>query len=148
MNLKTQSKLKILLVTNGLHQKSGTYTVLKNICPKLMQNHEVTILTNQGDFDVECTKLIQLNAESLPFPQYFYQPKLRHLLKSGLFDDYDIIHAFEYPLFTTDYLTIKKKIFETPLIISPHGTIHQFTNFPFNIMKKIHNKIMLRYIDK
>ena len=147
MNLKTQSKLKILLVTNGLHQKSGTYTVLKNICPKLMQNHEVTILTNQGDIDIECTKLIQLNAESLPFPQYFYQPKLRHLLKSGLFDDYDIIHAFEYPLFTTDYLTINKKIFETPLIISPHGTIHQFTNFPFNIMKKIHNKIMLRYID-
>ena len=141
------SKLKLLFVTNGIHQKSGTYTVLKNICPKLMQNHEVTILTNQGEIDVECTKLIQLNAKSLPFPQYFYQPKLRNLVKSGLFDDYDIIHAFEYPLFTTDYLTIKKKIFETPLIISPHGTIHQFTTFPFSIMKKIHNKIMLRYID-
>ena len=69
------SKLKLLFVTNGIHQKSGTYTVLKNICPKLMQNHEVTILTNQGEIDVECTKLIQLNAKSLPFPQYFYQPK-------------------------------------------------------------------------
>jgi len=139
--------LKILLVTNGLHQKTGTYTVLKNICPKLLENHEVTILTNQGDIDVECTKLIQLNLRSLPFPQYFYEPKLRNLIKSNFMAEFDIIHAFEYPLFATDYLTIKKKSFSPPLIISSHGSIHQFGSFPFNIMKKIHNKIMFNFFD-
>jgi len=139
--------MKLLFVTNGLHQKTGTYTVLKNICPKLLQNHEVTILTNQGDIDVECTKLIQLNAQLLPFPQYFYQSKLKNLVKSGFMNDYDIIHVFEYPLFATDYLTIKKKLFSPPLILSPHGSIHQFGNFPFNLMKKIHNKIMFKFID-
>jgi glycosyltransferase involved in cell wall biosynthesis len=141
------SLLKILLVTNGIQQKSGTYTVLKNICPKLLENHEVTILTNQGDVDIACTKLIQLDAKLLPFPQYFYQPKLKNLLKSGVLNDYDIIHIFEYPLFAADYLTIKKKLFLPPLIISSHGSIHQFNSFPYNFMKKIHNKIMFRFID-
>jgi len=139
--------LKLLFVTNGLHQKTGTYTVLKNICPKLLENHEVTILTNQGDIDVKCTKLIQLNTNFLPFPQYFYESKLKNLVKSGFMNNYDIIHAFEYPLFATDYLTIKKKLFSPPLIISPHGSIHQFGSFPLNVMKKIHNKIMFNFFD-
>ena len=141
------SILKLLFVTNGLHQKTGTYTVLKNICPKLLENHEVTILTNQGDIDVKCTKLIQLNTNFLPFPQYFYESKLKNLVKSGFMNNYDIIHAFEYPLFATDYLTIKKKLFSPPLIISPHGSIHQFGSFPLNVMKKIHNKIMFNFFD-
>ncbi len=139
--------MKLLFVTNGLHQKTGTYTVLKNICPKLLQNHEVTILTNKGDIDVECTKLIQLNTSFLPFPQYFFESKLKNLVKSGFMDNYDIIHAFEYPLFATDYLTIKKKMFTPPLIISPHGSIHQFSSFPLNIMKKLHNKIMFNFFN-
>jgi glycosyltransferase involved in cell wall biosynthesis len=139
--------LKLLFVTNGLHQKTGTYTVLKNICPKLLQNHEVTILTNKGNIDVECTKLIQLNTSFLPFPQYFFESKLKNLVKSGFMDNYDIIHAFEYPLFATDYLTIKKKSFSPPLIISPHGSIHQFGSFPLNVMKKLHNKIMFHFFN-
>ncbi len=139
--------MKLLFVTNGLHQKTGTYTVLKNICPKLLQNHEVTILTNKGDIDVECTKLIQLNTSFLPFPQYFFESKLKNLVKSGFMNKYDIIHAFEYPLFATDYLTIKKKMFTPPLIISPHGSIHQFSSFPLNIMKKLHNKIMFNFFN-
>ncbi len=139
--------MKLLFVTNGLHQKTGTYTVLKNICPKLLQNHEVTILTNKGDIDVECTKLIQLNTSFLPFPQYFFESKLKNLVKSGFMDNYDIIHAFEYPLFATDYLTIKKKLFSPPLIISPHGSIHQFGSFPLNVMKKLHNKIMFNFFN-
>jgi glycosyltransferase involved in cell wall biosynthesis len=138
--------LKLLLVTNGIQQKSGTYTVLKNICPRLLKNHEITILTNNGDVDIPCTKLIQLDSKIIPFPEYFYQPKLKNLMKSRFFDDYDIIHLFEYPLFTTDYITIKKNLFSPPLIISSHGSIHQFGKFPYNIMKKIHNKIMFRYI--
>lgn len=137
--------MKILFVTNGLHQKTGTYTVLKNICPKLLKNHEVTIITNQGDIDVKCTKLIQLQTNFLPFPQYFYESKLKDLVKSGFMNEFDIIHAFEYPLFATDYLTINKKSFFPPLIISPHGSIHQFGNFPLNVMKKIHNKIMFKF---
>lgn len=80
--------MKLLFVTNGLHQKTGTYTVLKNICPRLLENHEVTILTNQGDVDIECTKLIQLDAQFFPFPQYFYQSKLKNLVKSGIMNDY------------------------------------------------------------
>jgi glycosyltransferase involved in cell wall biosynthesis len=141
------SKLKLLFVTNGIHQKTGTYMVLKNICPKLLKNHEITIITNQKDVDIECTKLIQLKTQFLPFPQYYYQSELRGLVKSGIMENYDIIHVFEYPLFATDYLTINKKKFSTPLIISPHGSIHQFGKFPNNLMKKIHNKIMFKFID-
>ncbi len=61
------------------------------------------------------------------------------------FDHYDIIHIFEYPLHITDYLTRKKHQINTPIIISLHGTLHQFNKFPFNMLKKVHDSFMLNF---
>jgi len=138
--------LKILFTSTGIHQKAGTYTVLKNISPILSKDHDVTILTNESNVDIECTNLIKLESSSLPFPSYFNLPEFKKLVKNGFLEQFDIIHAFEYPIFLTDYLSKKKSTFNSPLIISAHGSIHQFAGFPNNILKKIHNKLMKKYI--
>ena len=52
---------------------------------------------------------------------------------------------FDYPLHVTDYLTRKKYQINTPIIISLHGTLHQFNKFPFNILKKVHDSFMLNF---
>jgi len=136
--------MKILITTNTIQDKTGTYVVLKNIIPYLMKNNEVTILTNQCDVDLKYNKLVQLPTSNI-FSQYYFTSGLSKLLRDGFFNDFDIIHAFEYPLYTTDFLTLKKSQFNAPLLISPHGSLHEFNSFPLNYLKKIHNYFMLRY---
>ncbi len=136
--------MKILITTNTIQDKTGTYVVLKNIIPYLMEKNEVTILTNQCDVDIKCDKLVQLSTSKI-FPQYYFTLGLSKLLHDGFFNDFDIIHAFEYPLYTTDFLTLKKSQFNAPLVISPHGSLSEFNSFPLNYLKKIHNYFMLRY---
>lgn len=136
--------MKILITTNTIENKTGTYIVLKNIIPYLMKNHQVTILTNQCDVDIKYNKLIQLKTSKI-FPQYYFMSDLNKLLHDDFFNDFDIIHAFEYPLHVTDFLTLKKNQIHPPLLISPHGSLHEFNAFPLNYLKKIHNTFMLRY---
>jgi glycosyltransferase involved in cell wall biosynthesis len=136
--------MKILITTNTIPDKTGTYVVLKNVIPYLMKNNEVTILTNQCDVDIKCDKLVQLSTSNI-FSQYYFTSGLSKLLHDGFFNDFDIIHAFEYPLYTTDFLTLKKSQFNAPLLISPHGSLHEFNSFPLNYLKRIHNYFMLRY---
>jgi len=139
--------MKILIVTTGIQNKTGTYVVLKNIIPFLRKNNDVTILTNSGDVDIECDALIQLSTNPI-FPQYFFMSDLSKLLNDGFFNDFDIVHTFDYPIHPTDFLTLKKHKINPPLVISAHGSIHQFSSFPLNILKKIHNFFMLKYRDR
>jgi len=137
--------MKILIVVVGL-SRGGTSVVVKNICPILMQKHEVTILTNdERILEIKCNKLIQLKSKSFPIKQYGYMPELKKILKSNELNEYDVIHIFDYPQFGADYLTIKKNKIKPPILLSPHGSMHQFSQFPLNIFKKIHNLIMLNY---
>ena len=136
--------MKILIVSTGIQNRAGTYIVLKNIIPFLMKNNEITILTNQGNVDIECNKLIQIPSSRI-FPQYYFMSGLTKLFKNGFFNNFDIIHTFDYPIYPTDFLTLKKSHISTPLLISAHGSVHQFSPFPLNYLKKIHNYFMLRY---
>ena len=138
--------LKILFVVTGLYTKTGTYEVVSNVSKILLQKHEVTLLTDtKSNMEIPFTKIIKVNTKDFILPQYRFMPDLKKLLHDGEFDQYDIIHIFEYPLYVTDYLTIKKNQINAPIIISLHGTLHQFNKFPFNLFKKIHNLIMLNY---
>jgi len=136
--------MKILLTSTSIQARSGTYKVLKNIVPFLREKNEVTILTTQGDVDIECDRLVQLSTTKI-FPQYYFMSDLSKLLHDGFFNDFDIIHAFDYPIHLTDFLTLKKNHIRAPLLISPHGSITEFNAFPLNYLKKIHNIFMFRY---
>lgn len=136
--------MKILITTNTIESKTGNYVVLKNIIPYLMKNHHITILTNKCDVDIDYNDLVQLKTSKI-FPQYFYMSNLKKLFNEEFFNNFDVIHAFEYPLHATDFLTMKKNHIKPPLIISPHGSLTEFNSFPLNYLKKIHNGFMLRY---
>jgi glycosyltransferase involved in cell wall biosynthesis len=139
--------MKILLASTGIQQHAGTYTVIKNLAPLLAKNHDVTLLTNEGNVDIKDVKLVQLKSSNFPFPQYFNLPELKKIVTGGFLDQFDIIHCYEYPIFLTDFLTKIKKSYKAPLVISAHGSIHQFTGFPNNLLKKIHNNLMKKYVD-
>lgn len=133
--------MKIIFVAVAL-SAGGTATVLKNVVPILMKNHEITILTNdEGNIEFDCHKLIKL--KSIPIvSKYNYMPELMKMMKNDFFDQFDIIHIFEYTNFAADYLTFKKNSLKTPIIISTHGTVHQNANFQLKFFKKIHNFFM------
>ena len=64
--------MKILITTNTIPDKTGAYIVLKNIIPYLMENNEVTILTNSSFFgwsvcmlSVLCLSFIDMPQESI-----------------------------------------------------------------------------------
>ena len=138
--------MKILFVATGLSTKTGTYEVISNVSKILLEKHEVSLLTDtEYDSDIPFTKITKLRIKNFKFPQYRFMPDLKKLLVAKEFDHYDIIHIFEYPLYITDYLTIKKKSIDTPIVISLHGTLHQFNKFPFNLFKKFHNFFMLKF---
>ena len=138
--------MKILFVVTGLNTKTGTFEVVTNVSKILLHSHEVSILTDDKfDLDIPFTKIIKLKTKNYFLSQYRFMPDLKKLLSTNEFNNYDLIHIFEYPLYITDYLTIKKKSINAPIIISLHGTLHQFNKFPFNLFKKLHNFIMLKF---
>ena len=138
--------MKILFVVTGLYTKTGTYEVVSNTAKILLQNHEVSLLTDiKSNIEVPFTKILKLKTQDFLLPQYRFMPDLGKILDDHELDNYDIIHIFEYPLHITDYLTRKKHQINTPIIISLHGTLHQFNKFPFNMLKKVHDSFMLNF---
>ena len=141
--------MKILFVATGLDTKTGTYEVVSNVSKILLQDNEVSLLTDtRSDINLPFSKIIKLKTNNFFLPQYRFMPGLKKLVKDHTFDKFDIIHIFEYPLHVTDYLTIKKNKINPPIVISLHGTLHQFNQFPYNIFKIIHNLIMLKFQNK
>jgi len=138
--------MKILFVVTGLYTKTGTYEVVSNTAKILLQNHDVSLLTDiKSNIEIPFTKIIKLKTQDFLLPQYRFMPDLGKILDDHELDNYDIIHIFEYPLHITDYLTRKKHQINAPIIISLHGTLHQFNKFPFNILKKVHDSFMLNF---
>jgi len=138
--------MKILFVVTGLNTKTGTYEVVSNVSKILLKNHEVSLLTDiKSNVDIQFTKIFKLKISNFLFPQYRFMPGLKKLIDDQLVNNFDIIHIFEYPLHITDYLTIKKEKINSPIVISLHGTLHQFNKFPLNLFKIIHNFIMLKF---
>ncbi len=60
-------------------------------------------------------------------------------------DKCDLIHIHAYPHFLCDYLTIARYCHKKPVVITFHGSFHQYTSYKTFLLKKIHNSIMLRF---
>ena len=53
--------MKILFVVTGLYTKTGTYEVVSNTAKILLQNHEVSLLTDvKSNIEVPFTKITKL----------------------------------------------------------------------------------------
>ncbi len=122
---------------------AGVGTWLEFVCPILMKNHEVTLLTSKNSTrKINCNKIIKLNSWNFP-KNYYYMPKLKSLIKNNFFENFDIIQVHGFSSFAADYLLYKKKNIQTPIIFSPHGGLQPHPNL--SILRKIHDKFMLRF---
>ena len=55
---------------------AGVGTWLEFVCPILMKNHEVTLLTSKNSTrKINCNKIIKLNSWNFP-KNYYYMPTL------------------------------------------------------------------------
>jgi glycosyltransferase involved in cell wall biosynthesis len=122
---------------------AGIGTWLEFVCPLLMKNHDVTLLTSDNTTrNVKCNTLLKLDSWSFP-PKYYYMPKLKKLIKDNFFDTFDIIQIHGFSSFPADYLLLKKNKISTPIIFSPHGGLQPHPNL--STLRKIHDKVLLRF---
>lgn len=59
---------------------------------------------------------------------------------------WDVLHVHGYPNFMADWLTLSKKIHQVPLVITAHGSVHQFTSNTLRMLKEVHNAAMSRFL--
>ena len=122
---------------------AGIGTWIEFVCPLLMKNHEVTLLTSSNaNRKIICNNVIKLDSWNFP-PKYYYMPKLRTLVKNNFFDKFDVIQIHGFGSFAADYLLFKKNKIKTPIIFSPHGGLQPHPNL--SLLRKIHDKIMLKF---
>ena len=122
---------------------AGIGTWIEFVCPILMKDHEVTLLTSsKATRKIQCHNIITLDSWNFP-PKYYYMPKLNSLIKNNFFEKFDIIQIHGIGSFAADYLMLKKNKIKTPIIFSPHGGLQPHPNLSF--MRIIHDKIMLRF---
>ena len=122
---------------------AGIGTWVEFVCPLLMANHEVTLLTSSNATrKITCHNTIKLDSWNFP-PKYYYMPGLKSLIKNGFFEKFDIIQIHGIGSFAADYLMLKKNKIKTPIIFSPHGGLQPHPNLSF--MRTIHDKVFLKF---
>lgn len=123
--------------------EAGIGVWLRNVCTLLKKNHEITLLTSTNvGINIPCDKIIKFPAWKFPDPLYRYMPKLKSLLKSGFFENFDIIHLHGFSHYATDFLLRNRNNFSSPLILSVHGNLQEHK---LNMMRKIHDAYFLKY---
>jgi glycosyltransferase involved in cell wall biosynthesis len=122
----------------------GIETQLTNVIPLLKANgHNVTVLTSNG-CSLEGSEV--LHVCSLPFPSklYAFMPRLVDAVMK-LTNECDLIHVHGYPCYAADLATILRNVHRRPVIITLHGSFHQYTSTLTFYEKRFHNSFMLRF---
>jgi len=126
--------------------EAGIGVWLKNVCSILKKNHDITLLTSSfPGVKIPCNSIIELPSWKFPNSLYRYMPKLKNLLKSGFFNNFDIIHLHGFSVFATDFILKHKDQISTPVLLSVHGNLQ---NQKMNILRKIHDIYALRNKNK
>jgi glycosyltransferase involved in cell wall biosynthesis len=126
--------------------QAGMGVWLQNVCKILEKNHEITLLTsNLPGVKIFCNNTISLDSWNFPNPLYCYMPKLKNLLKSGFFNNFDVIHLHGFSIYATDFILKHAKEISPPIFLSVHGNLQ---NQKMNILKKIHDVYALRFKTK
>jgi len=124
----------------------GIRTQLNNVIPLLQaKGHVITVLTSDvyklGNFDV-------IRVKSLRFPSrsYGFMPALIWVM-GDIVEKWDIIHVHGYPCYPADLLTVFRLLHKKPIVITLHGSFHQYTSHMNLFAKRLHNSIMLKFVN-
>ena len=116
--------LKILMVAPVTEAGMGVW--LSNVCPILEKNHKVTLLTSDNPgVKISCSKILKLDSKKFPNPLYCYMPKLKELINTDFFNDFDILHLHGFSTYATDQILKNRKKIKIPIILSVHGNLQK-----------------------
>lgn len=144
-DVRSAKKLKIGIVSPVV--EGGIRTHLREIIPRLRaRGHKVVLITStKYEAVVEVDTVKTYNSWRLPTALYGFMPVAMYdVLK--VVKGCDVIHIHGYPHFLADYLTITRLFHKRPLVLTFHGSFHQFTSPALRYLKKLHNVVMLRFV--
>lgn len=126
--------------------EAGIGVWLRNVCPILEKNHELTLLTsNFPGVSISCNDIIQLQSWKFPNSLFRYMPKLKNFLVKGFFDKFDIIHLNGFSVYSTYFILKNRDLIKSKIILSVHGNLQQHQK---KFLRILYDKFTLRYLDK
>jgi len=126
--------------------EGGIRTHLREIIPRLRaRGHKVVLVTStkyEGVAEVDTVQTYR--SWRFPTALYGFMPRaMCDILK--VIRGCDVVHIHGYPHFLADYLTVTRPFYKKPLIITFHGSFHQFADRKTMYLKRLHNLLMLRF---
>jgi glycosyltransferase involved in cell wall biosynthesis len=126
--------------------EGGIKTHLLEIIPRLRaKGHKITLVVNSNYKDiVEVDNICTYNPQRFARSIFSLTPAVLHDILQAI-KACDLLHIHAYPHFLADYLTITRNYHHKPLVLTFHGSFHQFTDLKTLYLKKVHNLFMLRF---
>ena len=141
---RSDKKLKIGMVSPSA--EGGIATHLREIIPRLRQRgHEIVLITSRNcEAVAQADSIKAYNSWTFPAALYCLMPAaMCGVLK--VVKECDVIHIHGYPHFLADYLTVMRPFHKKHLVLTFHGSFHQFTSRKLAYFKKLHNLLLLRF---
>jgi glycosyltransferase involved in cell wall biosynthesis len=126
--------------------EGGIATHLREIMPRLRQRgHNIVLITARSYAAVTPADSVKTyHSWAFPTALYGFMPvAIYDVLK--VVKECDVIHIHGYPHFLADYLTVTRPCHRKPLVLTFHGSFHQFTSRKLAYFKKLHNLLLLRF---
>ncbi len=137
-------KLRIAIVTSPI-VAGGTATHLGEIIPRLRKRgHRVLLVTTGSKNTLPADSVRAYRSLPSPVPQYGFIPSAMTSI-NGLVRGCDIVHIHGYTHCLADLLTLAHPCNRKPIVLTLHGSFHQFPSRNIRIMKSLHNMVMLRF---
>ncbi len=126
--------------------EGGIKTHLIEIIPRLRaKGYKITLIVDKKYKDiVEVDTVYAYNSQPFLASIFSFTPRVLHDILQVI-KACDLIHIHAYPYFIADYLTITHHCYQKPLVLTFHGSFHQFTDLKTLYLKKLHNLFMLRF---
>lgn len=122
----------------------GIETHLRNVIPLLQEkSNHITIVTSDR-YELKNSDVVHV--KSFPFPSRLYEfmPALMQVIVKKA-NEWDLVHIHGYPCYAADLFTIFRFLHEIPLVITLHGSFHQYTSNLSFYEKRLHNSLMVNF---
>ena len=146
MDARSNAKCLTIGLVSPPIVEGGIRTHLIEIIPRLRaRGHKIVLITStkyEGIAEVDTVQ--KYRSWGFPTALYGFMPGAICDI-FGVIRVCDVVHIHGYPHFLADYLTVTRPFYQKPLIITFHGSFHQYVDQKTMYLKKLHNLLMLRF---
>jgi glycosyltransferase involved in cell wall biosynthesis len=124
----------------------GIRTHLEALCPLLERaGYNITVITSREA--AWAGRALRYRLLGFPSHEYSFMPGSLGLMHDMESHRWDLLHVHGYPNFMADWLTLSRRIHGMPIVLTPHGSVHQFTSGFMRRIKTIHNAAMSGFVE-